>query len=404
VSSGAAPAGAPKKLAALGLGGFVLLGLPDGMWGTAWPSMRQTFHQPLSSLGLILLCATAGGLVTSLSTGRAIRRFGVGRVLAAASLFAAAGATLLATARVWPVILVGAALIGAAAGLLDTGLNVVVALSGRLRLLNMLHGAYGIGSALGPLVVTAAILWTSWRPAYVLLIALELLLAFGWVRTRAGWTTRTDVPDPVTGAEQVGVPAAGEPTRYVGLLIALGVATFFFYTGLEVTAGQWAASFYRGPLRLSAGSTGLAVFVFWGALTAARFAIAIPKRTPNAPLLVRVGCVGGLTASALIWWAPSVVVVVIAFAVMGIALAPVFPALVMLTPTRIGAERAHHVIGWQIAAAGSGAAGVSAISGVILQHEGLRTLGPCLIVIAAAMVACALACEVLSRPTRRLSR
>jgi hypothetical protein len=105
------------------LGGFVILGLPDGMWGTAWPAMRTTFHQPLSSLGLILLCATAGGLVTSLGTGASIRHFGVGRQLAAAGLLAAVGGTLLATAAVWAIVLVGALLIGAAAGLLDTGLK-----------------------------------------------------------------------------------------------------------------------------------------------------------------------------------------------------------------------------------------------------------------------------------------
>ena len=30
----------------LSLGSFVILGLPDGMLGTAWPSMRATFGAP----------------------------------------------------------------------------------------------------------------------------------------------------------------------------------------------------------------------------------------------------------------------------------------------------------------------------------------------------------------------
>ncbi|HEY8729081.1 MAG TPA: MFS transporter [Acidothermaceae bacterium] len=390
-----ATAGTSKSLTALGLGGFVILGLPDGMWGTAWPAMRTTFHQPLSSLGLILLCATAGGLVTSLGTGASIRRFGVGRQLAAAGLLAAVGGTLLATAAVWAMVLVGAVLVGAAAGLLDTGLNTVIALAGRLRLLNMLHGAYGVGSALGPLVVTVAILATSWRSAYVLLIALELALAYGWWRTRSHWDPAN--ADTDAEAEPVDVRSDDEPTRHVGALIALGVATFFFYTGLEVTAGQWAASFFRGPLHLTAGSTGPAVFVYWGSLTVARFAVAIPRRTPSPNLLIRIGCVGGLLASALIWWAPSIGVVLIAFAVLGATLAPVFPALVTLTPIRIGARRAQHAIGWQIAAATVGASGLSAIAGVILQHAGLLRLGPCLAAIALAMVACIVASELLSR-------
>lgn len=392
-----ATAGASRTLAALGLGGFVVLGLPDGMWGTAWPAMRQTFHQPLGSLGLILVFATLGNLMTSLTTGRTLRRFGAGRLLVCAGLIAATGALLIAVASVWAMVLAGALLLGAAAGLLDTGLNIVVALSGRLRLLNMLHGAYGVGSALGPLVVTAAILVTSWRPAYVLLIALELLLAYGWLRSSSHWAAE---PDKAAAPDVADAPDDG-PTRRVRVLVGLGVAAFFFYTGLEVTAGQWAASFFRGPLGLSAGSAGPAVFAYWGSLTAARFAVAIPKRTPRPELLVRVGCAGALAASIVIWWAPSTAAVIVGFAAMGAALAPVFPALVTLTPVRIGHARAQHAIGWQIAGANVGAAGISALTGVILQHEGLRTLGPCLLVIAVIMVGCNIALEMLS--PRRLT-
>jgi fucose permease len=384
--------GASRTLAALGLGGFVVLGLPDGMWGTAWPTMRQTFHQPLGSLGLILVFGTVGNLLTSLTTGRTLRRFGAGRLLICAGLIAATGALLIAVAPVWGMVLAGALLLGAAAGLLDTGLNIVVALSGRLRLLNMLHGAYGVGSALGPLVVTAAILITSWRPAYVLLIVLELLLAYGWLRSSSHWAAE---PEHAATAASAAQPDDG-PTRRVRVLVGLGVAAFFFYTGLEVTAGQWAASFFRGPLGLSAGAAGPAVFAYWGSLTAARFAIAIPKRTPRPELLVRVGCAGGLAASIVIWWAPSTAAVIVGFAVMGAALAPVFPALVTLTPMRIGHARAQHAIGWQIAGANVGAAGISALTGVILQHEGLRTLGPCLFVIAVVVIACNVALELLS--------
>ena len=46
------------------------------------------------------------------------------------------------------------------------------------------------------------------------------------------------------------------------------MSVFFLYTGLEVGAGQWEASFCRGHLNLSTGATGLATFGYWGALTA----------------------------------------------------------------------------------------------------------------------------------------
>ena len=68
--------------------------------------------------------------------------------------------------------------------MMDAGLNTAVGLTGRQRLLNLLHGMYGVGTAIGPLVVTAAILAGSWRPAYLILVSLDLALAVLWLRQR----------------------------------------------------------------------------------------------------------------------------------------------------------------------------------------------------------------------------
>ena len=50
--------------------GFISLGLPDGLLGVAWPSMRIFFHLPLDALGTLLLMFTTGYLLSSCSSGR----------------------------------------------------------------------------------------------------------------------------------------------------------------------------------------------------------------------------------------------------------------------------------------------------------------------------------------------
>src|SRR5580692_9446667 len=188
-ASGPGPArrssGGPGRGAdVLSLGSFVVLGLPDGMLGTAWPSMRGTFGAPVGDLGLILLLATAGSVLVTAFVGRLIRRLGVAALLTMAFLVAAAGYTGFAVAPGLWLVLAAAVLTGAAAGMMDGGLNTAVALTGRQRLLNLLHGAYGVGTALGPLVITAAILTGSWRPAYGALVAVDLVVAALWLRQR----------------------------------------------------------------------------------------------------------------------------------------------------------------------------------------------------------------------------
>jgi fucose permease len=399
---------------------FVALGLPDGMIGTAWPAVRKGFHAPLEDLGVVLLVATFGAIASSSVAGVVLVRLGIKRMIMLAGTIAALGATgIILSPVLWAFVLSGTG-IGIAAGFLDSAVNTAVALAQRNRLLNMLHGCYGVGTTIGPLVITAALLAGSWRPGYGVLLAVELLMVAGWwlagrhleARAPLGEVPADDVP--AEGARAEGAPAegarAGEALaegapavprvmgpalsrRRMALTVALGLLVFMVYTGFEVSAGQWEPSFDRGPLHLGTGATGLATFGYWGALTVARFSLAAPRRPLSQAGIVRWGCVVALGAAAVVWWRPSTVVSLLGLVVIGGALAGVFPALVALTPSRVGEEMARHVIGWQIGAANIGGSAISAVFGAVFQRYGLKDFGPALVVVAVLVLLGALVLE-----------
>jgi fucose permease len=379
-----------RGLDVLSLGSFVVLGLPDGMLGTAWPSMRQGFGAPIADLGLILLVITAGSVAVSVFVGALIRRFGVPVLLALSGTCAALGAAGFALAPgIWLVFVV-AVLLGVAAGMMDGGLNTAVGLSGRPRLLNLLHAAYGVGTTIGPLLVTAAIVLSSWRPAYVALAVLDLVIAASWLVHRRHEQAR---PAPAPGGAADGRTAApGHPSdawsrRRSTFTVATGMAVFFIYTGVEVAAGQWEASYCRGHLGLSASAAGIATFGFWGALTGVRIVLALLPRPLPPSLVVWWGSGIAVVAAAVIWWQPGTPVTLAAFVLLGAALAGVFPALIALTPDRIGRGRAQHVIAWQVGAAAAGGSGLSALVGLLIGLAGLSILGPSLTVMAVLLAA-----------------
>jgi fucose permease len=389
---------ANQSFAVLALGSFVVLGLPDGILGTAWPSMRATFGAPVGALGLILLLATAGSVLVTAFVGTLIKRLGVPALLTVAGSCSALGVAGYGLAPGFGLVLGAAVLGGAAAGLMDAGLNTAIALAGRQRLLNLLHGAYGVGTAIGPLVVTAAILTGSWRPAYLMLIVLNLVIAACWLRHR-----RRDGPPtaPAAKPQAIEPPSAAQwSRRRYGSVLVVGMGVFFLYTGLEVGAGQWEASFCRGHLNLSTSATGLATFGYWGALTAVRISLALVPRPVAPRTVVRLGSALAVIATAVIWWQPGTIVTVIAFAVLGGALAGVFPALVTLTPVRIGERRAQHVIAWQVGAAAAGGAGISALIGLLIGTTSLAVLGPALTTLAVLVVATELILTRLAPVTR----
>ena len=378
---------ADRRLDLLSLATFVGLGLPDGMLGTAWPAMRESLHAPIGALGLVLLASTAGSVVITTFVGRVLRRTGVAALLVAGLSCAAVAAAGFALAPVFGVVLGVAVLFGMAAGALDGGLNTAIGLSGRNRLLNLLHGAYGVGTAFGPLVVTIAIVTGSWRPAYLVLLVVDLAMAVLWVLQRRSAQLRTP-PAPAAPAPAKPAPGdTGTPARqsYRGAVIA-GIAVFFVYTGLEVAAGQWETSFGRGHLHLSATEAGLATFGYWAALTVVRITFGLLRHPPHSQSIVRGGGLVALLATALIWWQPDTTATVLGFVVLGGALAGMFPALIALTPTRIGPERAQHVIAWQVGGAAAGGAGISALVGLLIGTSGLAVLGPALLVLALLLI------------------
>jgi fucose permease len=361
----------------------VVLGLPDGMLGPAWPAMRQTFGAPIADLGLILLVTTAGSVAVTAFVGRLIRRLGVPALLSAAGVCAALGAAAFALAPgLWLVFGV-TILVGVAAGMMDGGLNTAIGLAGRPRLLNLLHAAYGVGTTIGPLLVTAAIVTGSWRPAYAALAAFNLVMAALWLRQRRRDRIRlpaepTAPASPPNGEELDAHPSDSWSRRRSSAAVIGGMLVFFIYTGVEVAAGQWEASYCRGHLGLSASAAGIATFGYWAALTGIRILLAVLPRPVQLSRVVHWGSALGAVGAAAIWWQPDRAVALGGFVLLGAALAGVFPALIGLTPARIGRRRAQHAIAWQVGAAAAGGSGLSALIGLLIGVAGLQILGPAL--------------------------
>ena len=374
----------------------MVLGLPDGMLGPAWPAMRATFGAPIADLGLILLVTTVGSVAVTAVVGRLIRRLGVPALLSAAGLCAALGAAAFALAPGLWLVLGVTVLVGMAAGMMDGGLNTAIGLAGRPRLLNLLHAAYGVGTTIGPLLVTVAIVAGSWRPAYAALAVLNVIMSGFWLRQRR--RDRSQLPaspvdpaapaDPPAGPPDPGPhPSEGWSRRRSSAAVIAGMLIFFVYTGVEVGAGQWEASYCRGHLGLSASAAGIATFGYWAALTGVRILLAVLPRPVPLVRVVRWGSALGAVGAALIWWQPDRAVALGGFVLLGAALAGVFPALIGLTPARIGRRRAEHAIAWQVGAAAAGGSGLSALMGLLIGVAGLQILGPALTVLALLLIA-----------------
>ena len=184
-----------KKRAGLGLGlvvlaflAYVSLGLPDGLLGVAWPSMRHDFALPLDSLGLLSIAFTVGYLSSSFFAGRLVARLRLGMLLALSTFFAGGALVGYGVAPGWWVVVVLGVAAGFGGGGIDGALNIYVAANHGERMMQWLHAVYGVGATLGPVIMTLAISSLgSWRWGYVVVGGMELSLAVCFVATASRW-------------------------------------------------------------------------------------------------------------------------------------------------------------------------------------------------------------------------
>ena len=190
-------------LLAIALLAFVSLGLPDGVLGVAWPSIRRSFGLPPGQLGSLLASAMVGYLVSSFSSGALVARLGVGRVLLWSSVLMAVNAFTCALAPAWSVMVAAGLLAGLGAGAIDAGINAFAAARFSPRLVSWLHACYGVGAMLGPLLMTAVLTsGLGWRWGYAVIGVLLAAMAGSFLVTISLWTmARSDLDSPATAPE-----------------------------------------------------------------------------------------------------------------------------------------------------------------------------------------------------------
>lgn len=358
---------------------FTSLGLPDGLLGVSWPSIRGELQVPLDSLGLLVAVTTAGYLCASFCSGMLLRILPIGSVLALSTLAAAVALLGFASSPYWWLIVALGFLAGLGGGAIDASLNAYGARHFSPRVLNWLHAFFGLGTTTGPLIVTLVLgADQSWRLSYVIVGSAQLALALAFFLTRQRWT---QVPERGGGPEPAPVAATTLDTLRRPV-VWFGMLMFFFYSGVEMAAAAWSYSVLTLGRGMAETSAGLVVSLYWGSLMAGRILFGfMANHVPLVPTL-RLCIIGSIIGTLLFWLDPSEPLSVAGLMMVGFFFAPIFASLISLTPARVGHEHANSAIGFQVAAAALGAASLTGVAGVLARSFGLEVIGVALFIAA----------------------
>jgi fucose permease len=344
------------------IAGMVAMGLFISIVGPALPGVRATFGLTLGEAGLLALANSLGYIISGFAGGLLADRWDRRLILLIGSAAMAVGAVAFMLAPLWPLLLLGTAIVGVGVGTVDAPGNALINQhSGRWRGadLNLAHGYFGVGAIVGPLLAGWLLaIGLSWRwlaaPAFLASLALIGL----------AWSLRLPPRRDGAGPARIDWSILRQPL--VGLL-ALALC---LYVGVELMVGAWAFSHLQTAFDAGAGVAGLATALYWGGLTLGRFVMGTVGSRIGPHALIVGNAVGSALALTLFVAAPTLPLAIAGLALIGLSLANVFPAVVAI----VGAAFPHAggaATGVLVAAGGLGGALFPWLTGVVAERFGL---------------------------------
>ncbi len=347
---------------------FVVLGLPEGILGTAWPSVRTEFGQANSGLAVLLAGFTVGYTVSSAASGHLTERLGTSRVMGLAITTGATGVVALLVAPGFEWVVGAYVVLGAGNGTIDSVGNAWTALTRGPRAMGLVHAAFGVGATIGPLLSAGLIsAGASWRWPFAVLVAGQTIALVLVMSNRRGFDRAPRHPEVAARAATTTQPSPR--------LLPLMLTWFAVYVGVEVAIGQWSFTLLTEQRGLSDGVAGALVAAYWGGLTVGRLGLGAIGHLLQAERLMTAATGLALLATGLLWLDPGGAGAA-ALPLAGLAFAPMFPVMVNRTPVYLGPERSNRAVGYQLAASSLGFVTTPLLIGVLADRHGVGVASP----------------------------
>jgi FHS family glucose/mannose:H+ symporter-like MFS transporter len=311
-----------RSLTYLGYLGYLLIGTASVLIPSVMPRISDdyvTAGLSLTAIGLIFPALAVGGMFGNIFSGIASDLLGRTRLVWMAALLLAGALAFAAAAHPWLLFISGFIVISMAQGALSTGINAMIAdanREARSRALNLLHGIYGAGAAVSPLIIGFLLArGLPWRLALAGTGVLWLVYALGAYRL---YRTNGE-PREVAPAKRLDLGMLRDRPFLALFLIG------FAYNGIAYSLLGWIALFMQESAGLSLFLSISVVSIFYVALTLGRFiCAAYSERLGYARTLLILACGIVLTYPLVVLTMQPLVIAAGVFGT-GLSLSGLFP-------------------------------------------------------------------------------
>ena len=328
---------------------FISLGLPDSLFGAAWPVVHKDFQiqESFASLYGIITGVCVGGV--SFIAGKVIRKFGTPLVTFVSTLLTVLGLLIMSISPNIVVMMLGAVVLGYGAGVIDTALNNFVSLHYKAQHMNWLHAFWGIGVTISPLIMSFFLAGEtgSWRNGYRVIALLQLSIAVVIAFSLKKWRT---IKESATEEETTTENKKG----FFELLKIKGVLTSLIsqglYCSMEFLIGTWSASFLVHVHTLQPDEAAKWISLYFCGITIGRIISGFISIKASDNTMIRLGIATSFVGIILLALSLGNVSLV-GLLLIGIGFGPIFPSILHSVPDRFGKEYSADITGFHMGGA-----------------------------------------------------
>ena len=363
---------------------FIGLGIPDSLFGPAWPVMHLDFGLDVSMAGYITPICTFFTIISSLVSARLIGRFGTARVTAVSTAMTALALLGYSLSPNIVCVILCSIPLGLGGGAIDSGLNNYVAIHYNTATMSFLHCFYGVGVSLSPYLMSIALSNTGdWRGGYRLAFFVQLGISLLVIFSVPLWK-RAHPPVRIEGNAEAKPMKLTQVMRVPGVLKASCI--FVASCAIEYVCGAWGSTFLVESKGLTPANAAAVIVFYYVGMALGRFLSGLLAGRLACWRIIELG--EGIVAVAVVFLLLPLPTAVsgIALFMIGLGNGPVFPNLVHLTPRNFGIEISQSAMGVQMAAAYTGIMLMPMLFGALVGFFSTDIFAPFLALVYAVMV------------------
>lgn len=363
---------------------FIGLGVPDSLFGTAWPAIYTDLNLPVSWASIVTIIVSCGTITSSLLSSWLISRFGTGKITAVSTLMTALALLGFSCSDSMLWLCLCAIPLGLGAGSIDTALNNYVALHYKASHMNFLHCFYGIGVSLSPYLMSLALSKGTWEGGYRAVFWFQLAIAALTVLALPLWKK---VRHAQNGEEEEETPRVlSFPALMKMPKVRMACLVFIGYCALEYTCGTWGSTFLVNAKGAAADTAARMVAFYYVGLALGRFLSGVLAGRLHSRQLVKIGQMILLAAVVSLFLPLPFAFCSVSLFFIGLGNGPIFPNMLHLTPELFGKDLSQAVIGAEMATSYIGVLLAPALFGLIAQNVTAALFPVYLLVLYALMI------------------